>query len=126
MLGVALDVILAACGAPTSTGVVTGGIEPCQGIISAGGPRYAAGTVTVYVGELQWKSTAPQTTVPIFPDDIVATVHVDENSTYRFVLQPGAYVLRAHYDAPTDAAPWISVNIRAGQTAVEDIPDTCI
>ena len=126
MLGVGLEVILAACGAAPSTGVVLGGIERCQAIISSDGPRYVGGTVAVYAGEPQWKSTSPQRAVPVFPGDIVAMVHVDDGSTYRLVLPPGAYVLRAHYDAPTQGIPWVSVTIHAGETAAVDVPGTCI
>lgn len=125
-LGMALAILLAACSAPSGTGVVIGGIEPCQGIIFEGGSHYAAGTVTVYAGELQWTSTSSRTTVRIFPSDVVTTVHVDEDSPYRLVLQPGDYVLRARYDAPSSVAPWLSVTVRAGQTTAENIPNVCI
>ena len=64
--------------------------------------------------------------MPVFPGDVVAAVHVDDGSTCRLVLQLGTYVLRAHYDAPTQGIPWVGVTIHAGETAAVDVPGTCI
>lgn len=63
----------------------------------------------------------------VFPPAVAARETVDENSTYRFVLPAGGYVLSARYEGgPGTAGPFTDVNVRAGTTRHVDIPDTCI
>lgn len=88
--------------------VVEGGIRPCSGL-PVGSPHYAAGTVRVYQDSFD----------PYFgPPFKVQKVGVD--STYRFVLDPGRYLLEASTGAE------VTVNLQPGDDVYVDIPNTCI
>ena len=123
-----LAALLGACGnTPVSAtdGVVTGGIEPCQGAIVSGGPRYAEGTVTVLRGVVTWKPDGARQ-LAVFPATTVATVQVGRDASYRFALTPGDYVLRAFFPAPVNVQPWVSVAVKPGATVQADIPNMCL
>jgi hypothetical protein len=109
---------------PGTQGVVTGGIEPC-GMMAPYGVRYAAGTVTVLKGQVTLRSTGPSTYVDVFPTTVITQAIVVTNGTYRFVLDPGQYVLRAQYSPPGDMAPFTNVTLRAGTNLKIDIPNMC-
>jgi hypothetical protein len=83
---------------PGGRGAVVGGINPCFGIPpTPGGPTYVAGTVTVLRGQVTWKPTGPGSSVPVLPTAQVTEQTLATNATYRFLLDPGSYVLEAHY-----------------------------
>jgi hypothetical protein len=109
---------------PNPKGVVTGGIMPC-GMIAPSGVLYVAGTVTVLKGQETLRSTGPSTYVTVFPTTVVTQQSVVTNGTYRFVLDPGQYVLRARYSPPGDVAPFVNVTLRAGTNLKVDIPNMC-
>jgi hypothetical protein len=109
---------------PHDRGLVVGGIIPCQGIIFAGGPHYAAGTVTVLVGSVGWQSSDPGYGF-VFPTAVAAQQTVTTNSSYQFVLAPGHYVLRAQYLRPSNAEPFAEVTVKSGATVHTDIPNVC-
>lgn len=106
---------------------VTGGIDPCQGIPIPGGPRYAAGTVTVLKGRLSWASTRSEPAlVPVFPTSMAAQATVAIDATYSFALEPGDYVLEAHYSPPSDVVPFTEITVHANDDLAVDIPNMCI
>jgi hypothetical protein len=110
---------LAAFAVPDVKGVVTGGIIPCAGIYVPGSPHYAAGTVTVLKGHVSWKSAEQGYTAMVFPSQVVAQQRVDTNTTYRFVLEPGPYVLQA-------GNAFASVSLQPSDDLFADIPNMCI
>lgn len=109
-------VLLNCGGALDRQGVVTGGIIPCSGL-SISSPHYAAGTVTVLRGHIIW--TGNDQTTSQFPSTVVAKETVDVDSTYRFVLDPGDYVLQA-------GISWASIDVQPGEQLYVDIPNRCI
>jgi hypothetical protein len=114
----------AAFAVPDVKGVVTGGITPCSGIPIPSSPHYAAGRVTVLKGHVTWKSTDRGYVQDILPATVVAQQSVDANTTYRFVLEPGAYVLKASLQA--DYSPYVSVTVQPSDDVYVDIPNMCI
>lgn len=109
--------------------VVIGGIAPCIGAAPVNGdprgPRYAAGTVTVLRGKLTWKSLGRGNRTMIFPTHVVGRASVGENRTYRFVLVPGQYVLRARL-LHSNVASFAQVILKRGTVVHVDIPNMCI
>jgi hypothetical protein len=105
--------------------VITGGIIPCQGIVMPGGPRYAAGTVTVFDGRLTWRSIGSGSSVAVFPTSVVARQVVGLNQTYVFALIPGDYVLQATFAPPANVHPFTSAAVTAGTATEVDIPNQC-
>jgi hypothetical protein len=112
--------------APHDKGVVIGGIIPCQAIIMRGGPQYAPGTVTVLKGKVSWRSTGPGTSVVVFPTTVVAQASVTTNGTYLFTLDPGDYVLQAHFAPPANVTPFTEITVNHGVGVHVDIPNMCI
>ena len=92
---------------PDGKAVVTGGIIPCSGLEIRGGPHYASGTVTVLVGEVPWTGR------------VVAQQRVGTNEAYRFVLEPGQYVIRA-------GNAYTSVRLQPSDDVYIDVPNVCI
>lgn len=89
-----------------------------------------AGTVAVFRGHVTWKPTEPGNWVAVLPTARVAEQRVATNATYRFVLDPGSYVLQAHYAgarfASADAiVPFIAVTVRGGAVVPVSIPNEC-
>ncbi len=132
VLGFAL--LTTSCGAaptptvspPSAKGLVVGGILPCAAMISSSiGTHYVAGEVVVLKGLVAWKPVA-RGTVPVLPDTVVAREAVSANASYRFALDPGRYVLQAHYSYPSSVDPFIAVTVKIGTVLNIDIPDTCI
>ena len=109
-----------------SDAVVTGGIAPCEGIPVPGGPKWAAGTVTVLRGHVTWRSIAPGEWQAVFPTDVAATSTVGVDQTYRFVLPAGYYVLRASYPPPGNAQPYTEISVRGGSAVSAGIPNMCM
>jgi len=110
---------------PDDKAVVVGGIAPCEGIPVHGGPRYAAGTVTVLKGRVTWKRIDGQSRRPVFPTHVVADARVATNGMYRFILAPGHYVLRARYQQPANVHPYVQVALKPGRVVHVDIPNIC-
>ena len=104
--------------------VVVGGIYPCEGIPIKGGPRYAAGTVTVLRGWLTRKSLGRGNYDDVFPAQLAGQETVRTNATYRFVLAPGHYILRARIRG--NAYPFAQVTVRARTVSHLDIPNMCM
>jgi hypothetical protein len=112
---------------PPGQAILIGGITPCQGLPIPNGPRYSAGVVDVLKGQVTWRTTAPGTQQAVFPESVVAEQRVATNGSYRFVLSPGSYVLRAHYNAtPANSTPWMQVILVSGTTVRADIPNSCL
>jgi hypothetical protein len=111
---------------PNGKGLVIGGILPCMGVVMLRGPHYAAGGVFVLKGQVAWKPVATGAMVPVLPDTVVAQETVTENSSYRFELDPGRYVLQAHYSYPSVVVPFIAVTVKAGAIVDIDISNNCI
>jgi hypothetical protein len=111
---------------------VVGGIAPCYGIPPPpGGPTYVAGTVTVFRGQVTWKPIGLGSSVAVLPTAQVAEQAVATNATYRFVLDPGSYVLQAHYaearfDSADTVGPFIAVAVTSGVVAPVSIPNECL
>jgi uncharacterized membrane protein len=122
-------VVLSACGSaspPSGEGLVTGGIVPCAAIVPPNGEQYAAGTVMVLKGYVSWRATGPGTSVVVFPKIVAAQETVATNASYQFGLAPGKYVLQAHFPAPANAIPFISITVKVGTAEHVDIPNVCI
>lgn len=105
---------------PSETGVITGGIIGCSPPMAAANytPHYVAGTVTVFKGQV--------TTTGGVPTTAVAQESVGMNATYRFVLDPGQYVLQAQLSSPSDVAIYTSATsatVRSGDDLRVDIPN---
>jgi hypothetical protein len=115
-----------AFGALARNGVVSGGIIPCQGIVIPDGPEYAAGTVTVLEGRVTWSSVSEANYIAIFPTRVIGQETIAANSTYRFALEPGQYVLEARFTPPSNAAPYIDITVQPGDDIWVDIPNQCI
>ena len=62
---------------------------------------------------------------PVLPTDVAGQMHVDDNQAYRFVLEPGRYVLVGTYDDSGGMQTSLSVNIRPGITLQHNLPDIC-
>ena len=138
----AIAILATACGSPSPVptpvqlpehhGTVVGGISPCYGIPpTPGGPIYVAGTVTVLRGQVAWKPAGPGSSVAVLPTAQVAEQSVATNATYRFVLDPGSYVLQAHYAgarfaSPDAIVPFIAVTVRSGVVTPASIPNECM
>ena len=112
--------------AAPSTGTLTGGIDPCEGIPIPGGPKYAAGTVVVLRGTVTWRTTGPGTSALVLPTQVVASESVKVDQTYSFRLPPGSYVLVAHFPPPSNVTPFVSVTVTAGTSQSANIPNMCI
>ncbi len=105
-----------------TTGTVTGGIIPCSGILVPSGPHYAAGTVTVLKGQIVGGGTGRL----VMPTTAVARQSVATDAMYRFVLEPGPYVLQAQFPPPSNVLPFASVTVHAGDELHVDIPNMCV
>jgi uncharacterized membrane protein len=57
---------------------------------------------------------------------MVAQETVTRDATYSFALEPGDYVLEAHYSAPSDVVPFIEITVHANDDLAVDIPNICI
>ena len=62
----------------------------------------------------------------VFPEHVVAEQHVTTNGSFRFVLSPGSYVLRAHYATAGSVTPFKEVVLGPGTIVTADIPNMCI
>jgi opacity protein-like surface antigen len=123
LLALALLGALSGC-ASSSTGSVTGGIDPCSGLGIATTPRYVAGTVTVLKGTVGWQDVNGSAT-DVFPTIVVAQQEMGVNGRYDFTLAPGEYVLRARFSVASDVTPWVQVTVRTGQALHADITNAC-
>ncbi len=56
----------------------------------------------------------------------MAEQHVTTNGSYRFVLSPGSYVLRAHYATPESFTPFKEFVLQPGTSVRADIPNMCM
>ena len=113
------------------TGVVTGFIEPCEGIFvplyTATGARLfsAAATVEALRGRLYLKPLGGGSFRYVFPAMVAARERVSQNQQFRFDhLSPGRYVILARY-AEGNAITWLDVSVIAGRTADVDLPNLC-
>jgi uncharacterized membrane protein len=104
---------------PDVKGIVTGGIIPCSALYVPSNPHYAAGTVTVLKGHVSLKSTEQGNSTIVFPSDLAAQQRVETNTTYRFVLEPGQYVLQA-------GNAFTTVTLQPSDDLFVDIPNVCI
>lgn len=102
-------------------GLITGGIRPCQGIFDPNAPHYAAGTVTVLKGKMTLTSGRP----PVFPSQVVASQQLKTNDSYLLALDPGDYVLQAHFPPPANVTPFVQVTVQSAQAVEVDIPNMC-
>ena len=109
---------------PDSNAVVTGGIVPCAGLPNPAHPHYAAGVVIVLKGQVTWKSTSQGSLQDVLPSRAAGQQRVGSNSTFRFVLEPGRYVLEAAQSS--DVAAYRTVVLQPGDDLYVDIPNVCI
>lgn len=110
----------------SNTGAVAGGIEPCEGIAIPGGPRFAAGTVTVLAGNTKLKRLRGGVYHVVLPKRVVARQTVSRNHTYHFRLAPGRYVLRARYAGSSNVHPFVKVKVTAGAFVQANVPNMCM
>jgi hypothetical protein len=107
---------------PDWKGVVTGGVFPCAGIVGSEELRFAGGTVTVLRGEINWQNPAE----PVFPTGVVAEERVSSGGTFRFVLEPGQYVLTTEFPPPSNYFPYSTLTLQPGDNLMVDIPNQCM
>jgi hypothetical protein len=111
----------------SGTGVVVGGLEPCSALGVSNGPRYAAGKVTVFRGEITWTNAGTGTTLAVFPTTVVTHQDVGANRIYWFLLGRGDYVLLGQYaTGGATIRPWVETRVNAGTIAHVDVPNMCI
>jgi hypothetical protein len=103
---------------PDGKAVVTGGIIPCSGLSNPNLPQYSAGTVTVLKGQVTWNGTGQGNLQEVLPTEVVAQQRVGTNETYRFVLEPGRYVIQSGVYASVTLQPSDDVHV--------DVPNLCI
>lgn len=128
ILALVVGVALCACGSPSppaGEGFVTGGIVPCAALGPPSGEQYSAGTVMVLRGQISSRATGPRRSVVVFPKIVAAQTTVATNASYQFGLAPGKYVLQAHFPAPANVLPFVSITVKAGATEDVDIPNMC-
>ena len=112
---------------PAGEGLVVGGIDACFGVPPRRNPGFVAGTVTVLRGTVTTVPESGGITKLVLPTEQVASSPVAAHHRYRFVLTPGAYVLRAKYSGITsNMEPWVSVTAVAGRLTRQDIPNECL
>jgi uncharacterized membrane protein len=120
LLAVALMLLSsAAFVVPDTKGVISGGIIPCSGLDLPNGPHYSAGAVTVLKGRVTWRTTPQGNVQDVLPTGVVAQQSVATNENYRFVLNPGSYVLQA-------GISYTSVTLQPGVDVNLDVPNMCI
>ena len=61
----------------------------------------------------------------VLPKIVSARQSVLKNELYRFSLAPGDYVLEAQFPPPANVTPVTTVIVKAGATAIVDIPNEC-
>jgi len=130
VLAIALLLAAVGCGGTGSrttndSAVITGGVIPCAGMPVPNGPHYAAGTVTVLRGQLSRQRTGYGVSATVFPKTVVAQQTIATDATYRFAVQPGHYVLDAHFAPPANVVPFVSTTVYAGEVVRLDIPNMC-
>jgi hypothetical protein len=110
------------------TGIVTGHLAACFGILPTNGRRTTAGTVVALRGHLTWKPTAPGTWMIVYPKGpAVASQRISDNydQTFRFALPPGHYVLAGQYDHGSGYDTFREVTVTAGANFRVDLPNLC-
>src|ERR1700722_16814090 len=100
----------------TTSGVVTGGIEPCVGGISSSGttPPFAAGVVAAVRGSLTSKAIGSDEFRELIPTGPTIRARVQAGGRFRFVLAPGHYVLYLSQSMSqgTTASYWAPIDVR--------------
>jgi len=107
---------------PNGKGLVTGGVVTCAGITGPDEARFAAATVTVLEGHVDWAKPGQ----PVLPKGVVARERVPTNGTFQFVLDPGQYVLTAEFPPPANIVPFSPVTLQPGEDLRVDISNQCI
>jgi len=111
------------------TGIVTGHLAACFGILPLNWQQYSTpGTVVVLRGRLAWKPDGPGTWRLVFPKGpAVADEHIRDNygQTFRFALPPGHYVVAGRYDSGPGFATFREVTVIAGAVIRVDLPNLC-
>lgn len=110
------------------TGIVTGHLAACFGILPRNGHPIAPGTVVALRGQISWKPTAPGTWMIVYPKGpAVASQHISDNydQTFRFALPPGHYVLAGRYDHGSGYGTFREVTVTAGANLRVDLPNLC-
>src|SRR5712691_2650905 len=112
---------------PVGKAIVTGGLVGCSAPLPCpyNAAPYVAGIVTVLAGHVNGHSTGCGTSTDVLPTTVVTQQSVTTYAKYRFVLDPGSYVLQARFPPPSKVAPFTSVTLRAGDNLRVDIPDGC-
>lgn len=86
------------------------------------------GTVLALRGKPSYSYSGGSELVAL-PATVAASTSVAVDQEYRFVLDPGAYVLEARLGGSNEPAdtvgPFASVTITAGVTSFTPIPDNC-
>ena len=111
------------------TGIVTGHLAACFGVMRPNWQRYSTpGTVVVLRGRLAWKPDGPGTWRLVYPQGpAVASEHISDNhdQTFRFALPPGHYVLAGRYGSGPGFATFKEVTVTAGTIIRADLPNLC-
>jgi hypothetical protein len=111
------------------TGIVTGHLAACFGILPSTKPwPVTPGTVVVLRGRLTWKPDGPGTWRLVYPNGpAVASEHISDNydQTFRFALPPGHYVIAGRYDPSSGYATFKEVTVTAGGVLRVDLPNLC-
>ena len=111
------------------TGIVTGQLSACFGLLPQNGPLpVTPGTVVVLRGVLTWKPDGPGTWRLVYPPGpAVASEHISDNydQTFRFALSPGHYVLAGRYGSGPGFVTFRQVTVTVGAAIRVDLPNVC-
>jgi hypothetical protein len=94
---------------PLQPGIVTGGIERCYALPHSGPAEFVAGTVDLFRG-------ARPTSQPAAAEQAVT-----QGGQYRFSVQPGEYVLVAHWAGTNLPFSPVTVAVASGTTMTQNL-----
>lgn len=114
---------------PQGKGAVVGGVEFCEASgFAPYHPTYESGTVLALRGTVSLVP-GPVGSEVVLPTSVAASTSVATNQLYRFVLDPGHYVLEARLGGPNELAdtvgPYAPITVRSGVTSFAPIPNHC-
>lgn len=118
---------------PSGKGAVYGGVEFCSALppqLVNGGrhPTYVGGTVLALRGMPSYSYSGGSELVTL-PTSVAASTDVADDQEFRFVLDPGRYVLEARMGGPIEPpdamGPFTSVTVKPGVTVFAPIPNHC-
>jgi len=112
-----------------ATGIVTGHLPACFGILPNKPLPVTPGTVVVLRGRITWKPIGPGSEQIVYPKGpVAAQEHISNNyhQTFRFALPPGQYVIAGRYGGTTGFYTSSQVTVAAGKVVRVNLPSACL